>query len=81
MFLSEALDAETVDSIVLVDKRWPETGQARTNDTQQSRDHIDLGGWPIALRTRKTNIKKSREQRQLTDHVFARAPGMCTRYP
>lgn len=54
----------------------PQRGETRKDSTQQSTEHVTQREWPIPLFTRKVNIKKSREQKQLTEYVFARV--RCT---
>eukprot|EP00039_Didymoeca_costata_P008702 m.115253 g.115253 ORF g.115253 m.115253 type:complete len:428 (+) comp14195_c0_seq1:205-1488(+) len=71
MLLSEMLDAKEIKRIILIDKRWPEAGKDRKDSQQQSCDHITCYDWPIRLETRKQNIKKGREQRQLTERIFS----------
>ena len=75
LFLSEILDPATVSAIHLIDRRWPKRGQSRSSDEAQSIEHIEAGIWRIRLYTRKVDITRGREQRQLSEHLFGRAPG------
>ena len=75
LLLSEILDPATVSAIHLVDRRWPMRGQSRSSDEAQSIEHIEAGIWRIRLYTRKVDITRGREQRQLSEHLFGRATG------
>ena len=75
LFLSDLLDPAIVAAIHLLDRRWPMRGQARSSEDAQSCEHIEAGCWRVPLLTRKVDIRKAREQRQLTEHLFERASG------
>jgi len=72
-FLSEILDPEKVGNIYLIDKMFPMHGCESTN-TQINIDHIRKYEWPIEIQCRKRNIKKTREQREITTLLESR-PG------
>jgi len=73
MFLAELLPAEQLQRIVLVDKCWPEVTAETAGAHQISWDHIHDGNWKVPLVTRKSNIKASREVKQLQKYVFGPA--------
>eukprot|EP00854_Cymbomonas_tetramitiformis_P026986 gene26986-33189_t len=75
MFLSELLPSEKVERLVLLDKCWPLHTQPEALPTQITKEHINLPGWPIPLITRKNDIKKGRQRRDVDEHVFQRAKG------
>lgn len=68
MTLSELLPKEKVRRIWLIDKAWPLRNQV-PKEKNISWDHIYVGEgvskWPIELETRRTNLTKSTDKRQL----------------
>ena len=75
MLLSELLEPEAVERIHLVDQMWPMANATESGPTQITWEHIRAPGWPIPLRTRKTNLKKGAEMRQLEKYVVGSASG------
>lgn len=75
MLLSEVLAPGTVERIHLVDQMWPMSNAKESGPTQITWEHIRTPGWPIPLRTRKTNLKKGAEMRQLEKYVVNSASG------
>lgn len=75
MILSEVLQPEAVERIHLVDQMWPMGNATESGPTQITWEHIRAPGWPIPLRTRKTNLKKGAEMRQLEKYVIGSASG------
>ena len=76
MLLSEILDPNLVSAIHLLDRRWPMRGQQRSSDDSQSVEHIEATScWRIPLLTRKVDVTKGREQKQLSEHIFSKAKG------
>ena len=80
MFLAEMLDSAKVKNVILVDKCWPMFNQAAPLPHQINWDHIyGVEGWkptwPIALFTRKVNIKEAGQLRQMETHVFQKWRG------
>lgn len=65
MLLSEVLEPAAVERIHLIDNMWPMANAKESGPTQITWEHIRAPGWPIPLRTRKTNLKKGAEMRQL----------------
>jgi hypothetical protein len=75
MLLSEVLEPEAVERIHLVDQMWPMANAKESGPTQITWEHIHAPGWPIPLRTRKTNLKKGAEMRQLEKYIIGSASG------
>lgn len=73
MFLAELVPANQLQRLVLVDRSWPEATAASAAPHQISWDHIKGGDWKVPMGTRKTNIKASREVKQLQKYVFGPA--------
>lgn len=72
MFLSEMLPREKVKEIFMVDRMWPQVGveSTKTDGVHMTRDHIDLGGYSIPLKTLKIDLKKGRDLADLCHYVF-----------
>lgn len=75
MLLSEVLEPGAVECIHLVDQMWPMANAKESGPTQITWEHIRAPGWPIPLRTRKTNLKKGAEMRQLEKYIIGSASG------
>merc|ERR1712166_872836 len=71
MFLSELLlpSKEIISKIWLIDYNFPSNSNPNPIHVQQI-FYDNCHHWPVPLRFRKTNIKKSREMKQLTKYVF-----------
>ena len=79
MFLSELLPKEKVEEIVMVDKMWAMFG------TEPKSHHINWAHvygegewryeWPIALSTRKVDLKDRAQVKQMANHLFSRWNG------
>ena len=79
MFLSELLNKDKVEEIVLVDKMWAMWGM-QPKPHHISWTHIHGEGdfkypWPITLSTRKVDLKDHASTKQMTNHLFARWKG------
>lgn len=75
MLLSEVLDASKVKCIWLLDKQWPsnphDAAAARAKPKHISTSHImSRSSWPIPLRTRQVDMKRSRDKNQLPKYVY-----------
>ena len=85
MLCAELLPKELVESIVLVDKMWPEWIGGKTAAEQTAPTENQIGwehvyfrggaGWPIRLRTSKRNLKKGRELEALDGRLLTQCGG------
>jgi hypothetical protein len=72
MLLAELLPPGKVDKIWLIDKQWP---HKETLPQHITTEHIYGRNYPIPLRIRKMDMKKSREIKQVHTRVLDPAPG------
>jgi hypothetical protein len=66
MLLSELLNASKVRCIWLLDKHWPTDPRVgSTKPNYISTDHILSRSWPIRIKTRQMDMKRSRDKKHL----------------
>jgi len=72
MILSVLLGSQSrVKRICLLDYRWPcKIMEGSKKSTSFSSTHIEERDWPVPLRVRKVDMKRSRDRAQLPTYVF-----------